>query len=301
MEPACILGSMKNTSLKILLSLSLIIPHMAFAQELESHDLDIDAETQLTEQIRAEQLQYFQELQNSWMTGEWASPSGSCKYISSIFTPPISKTVTLTFDDGPSAELTPVVLNVLKKYGVKATFFMLGNAAKSKMALVKRIRDEGHIIANHSYSHPNFHALSTGSQTSEFSTTDSILSSMMPQNLKLFRYPYGNSTCGTNALAGKLGYRGIVGWHIDSCDWAFAKNGYVTQKQANLCAVSASNMANYAGHVVSEAKRRNGGIILMHDVHSHTAYSVEEIIVRLKREGFTFTNLDDPRMAKYFR
>lgn len=294
---------MKNTIvLKSLIAAVLCLSTSAFAHEFDEDILaeNNDAEIEMTEQIRTEQKEYFEELQENWMQGTWARPrAGSCKYISNIFSPPPAKTVVLTFDDGPSASLTPLVLDILKKHGVKATFFMKGNAAASKMSIVKRVRAEGHIVANHSYSHPNFHTLSQGSQVSEFTTTDSILRSEMTSP-KLFRYPYGNSTCSTNALAKKQGYR-IVGWHIDSCDWAFAKNGYVTAKQAALCAVKPSNTANFAGHVLSEVRRLNGGIVLMHEVHNRTVYSLDEIIVRLKREGYTFTNLNDAKMDRYLR
>lgn len=291
----------KQIILKSLIASLVLISNTTHAHEFDDIE-NQDAEIEMTEQIRSEQKEYFEELQENWMRGTWARPraGGSCKYVSSIFSPPPAKTVVLTFDDGPSSSLTPLVLDILKKHGIKATFFMKGNAATSKMSIVKRVNAEGHIVANHSYSHPNFHTLSQGSQVSEFTTTDSILRSEMPASTKLFRYPYGNSTCSTNALAQRQGYK-IVGWHVDSCDWAFSKNGYVTSKQAALCAVKPANTANFAGHVISEVRRLNGGIVLMHEVHQRTVYSLDEIIVRLKREGFTFTNLNDPKMARYLK
>lgn len=266
-----------------------------FQSEEAEHD-----DTAMMEQARAEQNAYFEQLKRDMQQGLWSAPA-TCKYISAIFQPPVANTVTLTFDDGPSKTNTPVVLDVLARYGIKATFFMKGSNAKGKEALIKRIRAEGHLVANHSYSHPNFHTLSQGQQVSEITTTDAIINSAMPKSFKLFRYPYGNSTCSTNANIKKMGYRGIVGWHVDSCDWAFAETGKVTPKHAEICAVAPSNIANYVGHVVSSVRSRGGGIVLMHDVHSRTAHSLEEIIVRLQREGFRFANMDDPRMGAFIR
>lgn len=294
------MSKMSSVFLKSMMATVLFIGATANAQEefLDTeHDHD-DAE--LHEQIRAEQNEYFEQLNNNMSMGVW-SGAGSCKYISSIFQPPPTKTVALTFDDGPSSTLTPVVLDVLKKYGIKATFFMQGNAARKNPNIVKRVAREGHIVASHSFSHPNFHTLSQGNQASEITTTDSILRSEMPAANRFFRYPYGNSTCSSNSLVHRMGYRGIVGWHVDSCDWAFSKNGYVTRKQAEICAVSAANTASFVGHVVASIRNRGGGIVLLHEIHSRTVYSLEEIIVRLQRDGYKFTNLDDPRMASYLK
>lgn len=285
---------------KTVLAMALLITSTGWAHGEYSHNEDEHDDTAMMEQSRAEQNEYFEQLKRDMQQGLWASPN-SCKYISSIFQPPVANTVTLTFDDGPSTTNTPVVLDVLARYGIKATFFMKGSNAKGKAALLKRIRDEGHLVANHSYSHPNFHTLSQGQQVSEITTTDAIIGSAMSASFKLFRYPYGNSTCSTNANIKKMGYRGIVGWHVDSCDWAFSQTGKVTTKQATLCGVAASNIANYVGHVVSSIRNRGGGIVLMHDIHTRTAYSLEEIIVRLQREGFRFANMDDSRMSAYIR
>jgi peptidoglycan/xylan/chitin deacetylase (PgdA/CDA1 family) len=97
-----------------------------------------------------------------------------------------------------------------------------------------------------------------------------------------------------------MGYTGIVGWHVDSCDWAFSKTGSVTSKQAKICGVASSNTSNFVRHVVSEVKRRQGGILLFHDIHVRTVANLEKIIVALKAEGFEFSNLDNPMWTKYF-
>jgi peptidoglycan/xylan/chitin deacetylase (PgdA/CDA1 family) len=252
------------------------------------------------ERAREQQNEYFRQIQENIANGvPMDIDSGTCKYASSIFTAPPSKTVVLTFDDGPNSTLTIELLEILKKYDIKATFFMKGNQAKANPQAVAAVKAAGHIVANHSWDHPNFHELPAGTQASEVTAVDELLGSLMAP-FKLFRYPYGNSTCATNALVKKtLGYAGIVGWHVDSCDWAFSKTGSVTPKQAKICEVRPENTSNFVGHVLSEIHRHNGGIVLMHEVHERTVANVEEIIVQLLSEGFQFTNLDDPRMTKY--
>jgi peptidoglycan/xylan/chitin deacetylase (PgdA/CDA1 family) len=248
---------------------------------------------------RQEQADYFAKQREAIEAGEpFDVAGGSCKYISSIFNPPPAKVVTLTFDDGPAANLTPRLLDILKKYNVKATFFVLGKNAKSNLDIIERAQNEGHMIASHSWSHPNFHTLSQAQQTQQVRDTDEVIHSYASPR-KYFRYPYGNSTCYMNSYIKSLGYSGIVGWHIDTCDWAYARTGSVTAAQAKNCEVAPANRANYVGHVMSEVQRHNGGIVLMHDVHANTVESVEEIIVRLKKAGYTFANLDDIRMSEY--
>jgi peptidoglycan/xylan/chitin deacetylase (PgdA/CDA1 family) len=215
------------------------------------------------------------------------------------------KIIALTFDDGPNETLTPKTLDILKKYNIKATFFTETRDVKTYPDIVKRALNEGHIIANHSVSHPNFHLLSVEDQTTQIGTSDEVIAPRA-NSLKLFRYPYGNSTKVSNDLIRQASYAGIVGWHVDSCDWAYASkyykdNGRISDKQATTCGVVEANVSNYAAHVVSEVKRRNGGIVLMHDVHENTVNSLEKIITDLLDEKFVFSNLDNPVFAEYFR
>jgi peptidoglycan/xylan/chitin deacetylase (PgdA/CDA1 family) len=260
-----------------------------------------DQETEMMMRARTEQNDFFRQMQENIQNGVPVdTAAGECTYISSIFKAPPPKTVVLTFDDGPSTELTPQVLDILKKYGIKATFFNKGNQAESNLNIVKRVKAEGHMVGNHSFSHPNFHQISQQDQVGEVTTTDGILKNFLGKP-KLFRYPYGNSTCATNALVKSMGYDGIVGWHVDSCDWAFSKTGSVDSKQAQICEVVPQNMSNFVGHVLTEVRRHNGGVVLLHEIHVRTVANLEKIILGLKADGFKFTNLDDPRMAAYFR
>jgi len=223
----------------------------------------------------------------------------TCRYESEISTAPPSKRVVLSFDDGPDPHQTEYILEILKKHDIGGTFFLIGEKAKLHPTLVAKIQEGGrHTIGNHSWDHPNFHEISVDQQASEVLRYEEEPATG-PVKL-LFRYPYGNSSCETNALLHSRGYR-IVGWHVDSCDWAFDKSGSVDAKEAFACGVLAQNKNNYIEHVVSSVRAHNGGVVLMHEIHPNTIRMLEEIIVRLKQDGFVFGTIEDVNFAPSLR
>ncbi|MEI7613721.1 MAG: polysaccharide deacetylase family protein [Betaproteobacteria bacterium] len=215
----------------------------------------------------------------------------TCRYVSEISTAPPRKQIALTFDDGPEPGQTELILEILKKHNISAAFFMIGRKAKQYPDLVEKVHAAGHlIIGNHSWDHPNFHDIGEAEQTAEVLRSEAVLSNYLQP--KLFRYPFGNSTCETNQLVRSRGYR-IVGWHIDSCDWAFDKTGSVDTKEAISCGVLSQYHDDYVGHVISAARARNGGIVLMHDIHPNTVKKLDEIITHLTMDGFVFGTILD--------
>ena len=215
----------------------------------------------------------------------------TCKYESEISTVPPARRVVLSFDDGPDPVQTEYILEILKKHNIGGTFFLIGEKAKSHPALVDKILADGHhTIGNHSWDHPNFHDITPAQQAEEVLKFQEA-PSVGPSKL-LFRYPYGNSSCDTNDLLHGRGYR-IVGWHVDSCDWAFDKAGSVDAREALSCGVLAQNRDNFVEHVVSTVRAHKGGIVLMHEIHPNTIKKLDEIIVRLKEEGFVFGSIED--------
>ncbi len=215
----------------------------------------------------------------------------SCKYASDIpMAPPLRK-VALTFDDGPDSQSHAFLLDVLKRHNIHATFFFVGKEAAANPHLVADVKPAGHLVASHSWDHANFHKLSTVKQAKEVIDAERPLKPYLSP--KLFRYPYGNSSCATNKFLKGRGYK-YVGWHIDSCDWAFNKTGSVSASNAKICGVKASNMNDYTGHVIDTIREEGGGIILMHEVQPNTVRLLEPILTQLKKDGFQFINLDDP-------
>ena len=283
------------------LFLSGLLPCLAFAQDPTlvpppPVSTDVAAQRALhTHTIRYHKLSHYQ----AKLETDPAELQASCRFESAISTPPPAKRIALTFDDGPEPGETEFILETLKRHNIRATFFMIGEHAKAHPELVARVMAEGHhLIGNHSWDHPNFHSIGATQQTSEVEMAQDVLKDSATE--RLFRYPFGNSTCDTNHLLQGSGYK-IVGWHVDSCDWAFDRNETVDAKEAAACGVLPQFHSNYVGHVLSAIKARNGGIVLMHEIHPGTLRKLDAIIVAALAEGFTFGSIDEPDFAQSMR
>jgi peptidoglycan/xylan/chitin deacetylase (PgdA/CDA1 family) len=222
-----------------------------------------------------------------------------CRFESDIASPPPAGLVALTFDDGPDEAHTEQILKVLAEHDIPATFFMIGARMAQHPELVDKVRaSKRHLIASHSWSHPNFHDLSDDVQKAEI--IKGLAQMPASDALKIYRYPFGNATCFGNALLHEQGYR-IVGWHVDSCDWAFDRTGSVALHEAVSCGVAAQNRSNFVGHVIDAVHERHGGILLMHEIHGNTLAHLGELIDALLKDGYTFVRVDDPRLATALR
>jgi len=222
-----------------------------------------------------------------------------CRFESDIATAPPKGQVALSFDDGPEPEQTERILEVLDRFDIPATFFFIGEKMQKYPELVQKVLDKKrHLIGSHSWSHPNFHDIPATEQASEISKG---LAQMPDQAaLKIFRYPYGNSSCAGNELLHAQGYH-IVGWHVDTCDWAFDRHGTVDAHEALSCGVGSQYRSDFVGHVAAAVRARRGGIVLMHEIHPNTLAKLSELIEEIRKDGFTFTRLDDPALAASLR
>lgn len=212
-----------------------------------------------------------------------------CRFSIQVPDPVTRGTIALTFDDGPNPETTPLVLDILKAHNVKATFFVLGGKIHGNENLIRRMIKEGHHVGNHSYSHPNFHLLSGSKARAEITTTDRLIRQFT--NPAFLRFPYGFSTCNGKDAASSLGYK-IVGWDIDTCDWAYA-DGQVSSEENKICQTPENLRKDYPGHVLREVNKTQGGVVLMHDIHRNTAQTLDRLISILVQKGYRFVSLDD--------
>ncbi|MDQ0767555.1 peptidoglycan/xylan/chitin deacetylase (PgdA/CDA1 family) [Pseudarthrobacter defluvii] len=119
----------------------------------------------------------------------------------------------LTFDDGPSAERTAFVLDVLKEKNVKATFFLQGSHVQQYPDLVRRIKAEGHVIGNHSWDHANFPDLTQANQKQEVDRTNTAIKAITGTTPTLMRFPFGNSTSYALNYLRNIGMSGGIQWH----------------------------------------------------------------------------------------
>lgn len=199
--------------------------------------------------------------------------------------------VALTFDDGPNPDTTPQVLDVLAAEGIKATFFINGSRVNDRTRpILKRIVDEGHILANHSHQHKNLSQQSTSTVRDQVSRTHEIIEgASTPQ---YFRFPYGASTCETATIVREEFGQIITGWNVDSGDWCFAPDdGYCPASRFKH--VPDAFREDMAGWTMQQVRAKGGGIVLFHDIHQYTADALPGIVAKMRSEGYSFTNLDD--------
>lgn len=172
--------------------------------------------------------------------------------------------VVLTFDDGPT-ELTPLFLDLLNRYEVKAIFFCIGRQIAQYPQIVQRIKDEGHLIGNHTYSHiPQNCFASTAVMTQEIQQTDALLAQLGIVT-PYFRPPYGVTNPHIAKAAKRMG-KIVVGWDIRSLDT-------VIKDETRLWS-----------RVVS--KLSQGNIILMHDTSERTLHVLEQLLEYLKANDY---------------
>lgn len=178
------------------------------------------------------------------------------------------KLIALTFDDGPNYN-TGKVLDVLAKYNVKATFFVLGSKAKDNKKILKREYDSGMEIGNHTFNHLLLTKYKENVIKDEIDKTSSVIFEVTGRYPKLLRPSYGVY----NNIVKKIGNMPIIIWDIDTLDWKY------------------HNSKRIASRVINKVK--DGDIILMHDIYSATANSLNIIIPELQNRGYTFVTIPE--------
>ncbi|KZE67239.1 polysaccharide deacetylase [Fictibacillus phosphorivorans] len=178
---------------------------------------------------------------------------------------PQSKSLILTFDDGPSSVLIPL-LDILKKHDVKAMFFWQSRLLYKKRPW-KRVLKEGHMIGGHSLRHRDLTRLSCYEQEHDIHNNIKHIESLTGQKVKYFRPPYGQFNEDTLQVLKKLDVVPFL-WEVAGLDWELKHN----QNQI------VHNVVNYADH---------GSIILLHEL-KQTVMILDDLIDELKREGYEF-------------
>ena len=185
------------------------------------------------------------------------------------------KCVALTFDDGPNPATTPKLLDILKENGVHATFFVQGNRATLNKSIVTRIAAEGHVVGNHSYSHPQFWYMDAAGIRSQITRTNTLIKKATGKRPVLLRPPYGESNPTIRSIAGQLGMAQIL-WSVDPLDWK--------DKDANTVATRVQKMV------------KPGAIVLSHDLYPTTVEAYKTIIPALRAKGYVFVTV--PQLLK---
>lgn len=195
------------------------------------------------------------------------------------------KSLYLTFDDGPTPEITDWTLDILKHYNAEATFFCIGNNIEKHPAIFHRIFDEGHAVGNHTFNHARGWKTKSGDYISEVTDTQKIIDSKIVnlksspdsyRDLNLFRPPYGQikSKQGNHLL--KLGYK-IIMWDVIAFDW---KDSISSEKCYQ--------------NVISKAK--SGSIVVFHDsvkASKHMQYALPKVLDYFSKKGYEFRRIPE--------
>lgn len=181
------------------------------------------------------------------------------------------KFICLTFDEGYENGYTPAILDTLKDKGVKAIFFVTYDFVKDNPDLIERMIDEGHIIGNHTYRHYTLDEVSESEATEEIVFLDNYMKENFQYRMTLFRFPKGEFSEKTLALAKGLGYKSIF--------WSFAYADWDTQNPGDKDEAYKTITDNI----------HNGEIMLLHAVSSTNAEILGDVIDEVKNQGYEFT------------
>lgn len=178
------------------------------------------------------------------------------------------KMIALTFDDGPNYN-TSKIIDVLNKYDIKATFFVLGSRAINNKDILKKMADSGMEIGNHTYNHLLLTKYDENKIRSEIEDTSEVIYSATKKRPKLLRPSYGS----VNNKIKKVANMPIIIWDIDTLDWKYHNSKRITSRVVN--------------------KVRDGDIILMHDIYSASLNALSNIIPILHDNGYEFVTIDE--------
>ena len=189
-----------------------------------------------------------------------------------------SRQLALTYDDGPNDPHTLRLLEVLAKHSVRATFFLIGRYVQQRPEIVREIAQAGHIVGNHSFTHPLLTFKSETEIKQQLSECRAALQDVISEPSNLFRPPFGGRRPAVLRVARSLGLKTIM-WNVTGYDWTAPPAPAIERKVAS--------------------KIRGGDVILLHDGghkqmgadRSQTVIATDRLITRYKSEGYEFVTI----------
>ncbi|MFM9442729.1 polysaccharide deacetylase family protein [Streptomyces acidiscabies] len=155
-------------------------------------------------------------------------------------------TMVLTFDDGPDPRYTPAILDTLGEYGVRAMFFVCGEMAVDNQELLARMADEGHVVGNHTWSHPLLTKLRRSRIRSEMERTSEVIEDAYGEKPRWFRAPYGAWNRAAFQIGADLGMEPLA-WTVDTLDWTTPGTGTIVSRVAGGAAPGVVVLSHDAG------------------------------------------------------
>lgn len=179
------------------------------------------------------------------------------------------KEIALTFDDGPHPVYTPELLDGFKERGVRVSFFLIGQNIEGNEEIIRRMKEEGHLIGNHSQSHMQLSKENIDAACQQISTTNQKIFEITGEMPSYVRPPYGSWS---EELECRVPMT-VALWDVDTLDW------------------KSQNKDQIVRHVIKHAD--DGAVILLHDVYETSVEAALEIIDTLTKEGYEFVTVDD--------
>lgn len=185
------------------------------------------------------------------------------------------KVLYLTFDAGYENGNTPAILDALKKHNAPATFFIVGHYLESSPDLVKRMLEEGHLVANHSYHHPDMSQMSREEFEQELGELESLYQETIGQEMaKFYRPPQGKFSENNLQMAKELGYKTCF-WSLAYVDW------------------DVDNQPSHEDAMEKLTKRVHpGAVVLLHATSKTNAEIMDEILTKWEEMGYSFASLE---------
>lgn len=179
------------------------------------------------------------------------------------------KKVALTFDDGPSPIWTEPLLDGLKERGIKASFFVTGENVEAYPGIVKRMKEEGHLIGNHTFSHIQLSSVNRTAALEEIKKTNEAIYNCTGAYPEFIRPPFGAMEKGMEKQLDMM----MVLWDVDPLDWC----------QSSAVCITKSVIKNVKDH----------SIILLHDQYESSVKAALQIVDTLQKEGYEFVTVDE--------
>ncbi|TYB37990.1 polysaccharide deacetylase family protein [Actinomadura chibensis] len=183
--------------------------------------------------------------------------------------------VGLTYDDGPTTGFTATLLSTLRKNGLQATLFNIGQHAQNNPSLVRAEKKAGMPIGNHSWTHPHLTQMTQDEMLSELRRTQEAVKQITGRAPRLFRPPYGETNETLKAVERQLGLTEVI-WDVDTQDWNGATAEQIVERAGTL---------------------QDGQIILMHDGYPATIEAIPGIAANLRSRGMCAVPLS-PRTGR---
>jgi peptidoglycan/xylan/chitin deacetylase (PgdA/CDA1 family) len=177
----------------------------------------------------------------------------------------------LTFDDGPNPDYTPHILDTLAKYDVRAMFFLCGECVVENRELVARMAEEGHVVGNHTWTHPLLTALSRREIRDEMASTSDAIEDTYGERPQWFRAPYGAWNRAAFELGAAMGMEPMA-WTVDTTDWTMPGTSTIVDRV--------------------ESGAAPGVVVLSHDAggdRSQTVRAIREWLPHLLDSGYHLT------------